>query len=125
MKVKQSHLAILKTMYGAGADQVQLQMTKSALERMDEEEKAEFDAFQKLVGDTFIQIMEDLDTGLEELADACPHEQDPRNWDLQDWVTFDLAIFGHKYEDLYRTYAKQEDNKHLVWKEIEARLAEQ
>lgn len=124
MKVKESHLAILKTLYGAGADNVVRATATKAIERMEEKEKEEFSAFQKLVGDTYIQLMEDLDTGLEELADACPHEPDPRKWDLSDWVTFDLAVFGHKYEELYRTMAKQESNIQLVWKEIENRLAE-
>ena len=124
MKVKESHLAILKTLYGAGADNVVRGTAGKAIERMEESEQKEFSAFQQLVGELFIELMEELDKGLEDLADACPHEPDPRKWDLSDWVTFELAIFGHKYEELYRTYAKQEENKHLVWKEIEARLAD-
>lgn len=123
MKVKASHLAILKTLYGAGADNVVRNTAGNAIGRMDEEETKEFEATQKIVGDIFIELMEELDEGLEELADACPHEPDPREWDLSDWMTFELAISGHKYEEFYRTYATQENNIHLVWKEIEERIA--
>lgn len=116
------HIALLKTLYGPSTTPTDLKMVQRAVSQMEEAEQETFTKLQVEAGDAFVALMEDLDTELEKLADEFPDEQDPRKWKLADWVTFDLAVFGHEYEELWRTYAKQEPNIHLVWAKVLERL---
>lgn len=117
---RRKYLVILKDMYSG--DQVRIEMAHRALGFLSEEERATFDQFQKDVGAVFMEVREELDKSLEELADVCPEETDPRKWNAVDWAVFELAIAGHKYETILRTYAAQLPNIHLIWKEIDTRL---
>ena len=116
------HLTLLKVMYDTTAGQQEMLAVGKALSEMTETEQQEFYDFQHVVGNHFVTVMEELDNGLEALADSFPNETDPRKWDLSDWFVFEQAITGHKYEQFYRTYANQQPNIHLVWEEIESRL---
>jgi hypothetical protein len=117
---RKKHLYILKSMYSG--DQTQIEMASRALSAMEEEERAVFNQFQVDVGNIFIEVKEELDQGLEDMADACPEEPDPRKWDGQDWQMFYAAVEGHKYEQIYRLYAAQLPNIQHIWREIDSRL---
>lgn len=116
------HLTLLKLMYDPKSGKQELESLAKAREEMSETEQVEFSNFQHKVGNLWVELQDELNQGLEDMADAFPDETDPRKWEPADWVTFGVAVFGHKYEDLYTTMAKQEPNLHLVWEEIEARL---
>lgn len=117
---RRKHLVILKDMYSG--DQVRIEMAHRALSFIQDEERDEFNAFQVDVGNVFIEVKEELDQALEDLGDYCPEETDPRKWGAADWAMFEIAIAGHKYETILRTYAAQLPNIHLIWKEIDTRL---
>lgn len=117
---RRKHLTILKNMYSG--DTVQIEMAHRALEQIEPEERKQFLQFQRDVGNVFLEVREELDQALEDLGDYCPEETDPRKWDAADWATFEIAIAGHKYEQILRTYAAQLPNIHLIWKEIDSRL---
>lgn len=117
---RRKYLVILKDMYSG--DQVRIEMAHRALQFIEGEEREAFEAFQRDVGNVFIEVKEELDQALDDLADHCPEETDPRKWNAVDWAVFELAIAGHKYETILRTYAAQLPNIHLIWKEIDSRL---
>lgn len=122
MSYNPKHLTLLKTKYDPKAGTAEVAATHKAFAEMSETEQQQFNDFAHVVGNHFLQLMEDLDDGLTELADRFPDETDPRKWDWDDWLRFEDAIDCHKYEEFYRTYAKQEPNLHLVWQEITNRL---
>lgn len=122
MKIKQSHLALLRTMYAPKPTATDSQMVQNAIKRMSETEQEQYSALMILVGEHFTNLMEDLDRELEKLADIFPDEEDPREWDADDFLKFEAAIEGHEYEELWRTYAMQEDNIHLVWAKVQERI---
>lgn len=86
------------------------------------EDRELFNQFVWDVGALFTEIREELDQGLEDLADSCPEETDPRKWDVIEWSTFHKAVYGHKYAEIYTLMAQDKENIHLVWREIENRL---
>lgn len=122
MKNKAKYVAMLKVLYAGNAGKQELEAVSKAIAELTETEQVEFNNFQHTVGEHFLKVREELDEGLEVMADEFPEETDPRKWDVGDWYLFDVAVAGHKYEHLYRTYAMQQPNIHLVWKEIESRL---
>lgn len=122
MKNKAKYVTMLKVMYSDLPQQAELDAVNKAIHELTETEQVEFNNFQHTVGEVFLKVREELDAGLEEMAGHFPDETDPRKWDIGEWYMFDLAIAGHKYEELYRTYAEQKPNLHLMWKEIETRL---
>lgn len=117
---RRKHLTILQNLYSG--DRVLVGMAKRATDKFEEGEQEVFNAFQFDVGAMFLELKEELDQGLEDIADYCPEETDPRKWDDDDWVDFEVAIVGHKFEDIYRTMAKGQENIHLIWQELENRL---
>ena len=117
---RKKHLTILKNMYSG--DQIMLEAAHKALAPMEEEEREQFNQFQVDVGNIFIEVREELDQAIDDIADVCPDETDPRKWNAVDWAVFELAIAGHKYEEILRTYAACLPNIHLIWKEIDTRL---
>lgn len=119
---EQKYLNLLKLMYDPKAGDQDLLAVRRAIGELTETEQVDFNDFSHKVGEVFLKVREELDEGLEELADAFPDETDPRKWNGPDWQMFHAAVEGHKYEELYTTYAKQEPNLHLMWKEIETRL---
>lgn len=119
---QQKYLLLLKTLYNPQAGQQEKVAVQKAFREMSETEQVEFNDFQHIVGEVFLTIQAELDQGLEELADKCPDETDPRKWNIFDWFKFHDAVKGHKYQEVYTTYAKQEPNIHLIWAEIESRL---
>jgi hypothetical protein len=125
VKVSEKHKALLRTRYDGTSTKAEIESVTKAIQQMSAGELDAFTKFQFKAGEVFVALMADLDSELERLGDRFPEERDPRNWTLQDWVTFDLAVFEHPYEELWRTYAKQEDNFHLVWQEVVRRLEEQ
>lgn len=120
---EQKYLLLLKTMYDPTAGKQELAAVGKAIAELSETEQVDFNNFQHKVGEVFLQIQADLDKGLEEMADDFPDETDPRKWDVGDWMRFGMAIEGHKFQEFYSTYANQQPNLHLVWKEITDRLA--
>lgn len=116
------YFLLMRTLFEGTATKAVLQAVNKAIGELSETEQVDFNNFQHKVGELFLTIREELDQGLEELAHRFPEETDPRKWDWADWIDFDMAVLNHKYEELYRTYAKQEPNIHLMWKEIESRL---
>lgn len=122
MKNKGKYLTVLKTLYDPKSGKQELEAAGKAIAELTETEQVEFNNFQHTVGEHFLKIRDELDKGLDDLADVFPEETDPRKWHGADWVTFYNAIEGHKFEELYTTYAKQEPNIHLMWEEIESRL---
>lgn len=122
VKNKDKYLLMLKTLYAGNAGKAELEAVAKAIAELTETEQVEFNNFQHTVGEHFLKVREELDEGLTAMADQFPEETDPRKWDIDDWYQFSVAIEGHKYAELYRTYSKQEPNIHLVWAEIESRL---
>jgi len=119
---QQKYLLLLKTLYDPTAGDQDRFAVGRAIHALTETEQVDFNNFQHYVGEHFLKIKEELDKGLDELADEFPEETDPRKWDVGDWYLFDVAVAGHKYENLYRTYAMQQPNIHLMWEEIEKRI---
>lgn len=117
---RRKHLTILKNLYSN--DRVLVGMARKAMQKLEEEEQDAFTAFQVDVGNLFLELKDELDQGLEDLADVHPEETDPRKWGFDDWLMFETSIKGHKFEEIYRTMAKGEPNINLVWKEIESRI---
>jgi hypothetical protein len=117
---RKKHLTVLKSMYSG--EQTQIEMASRALSAMEEEERAVFNQFQVDVGNIFIEVKEELDQGLEDIADACPEEPDPRKWNGPEWQMFNAAVEGHRYEQIYKLYAWQQPNIALIWREIDSRL---
>jgi hypothetical protein len=117
---RRKHLTILKNLYSG--DRVLVSMAKKAAQKFEEDEYAAFNAFQVDVGNLFLELKEELDQGLEDLADRCPEEPNPALWDEDDWVQFYVAVAGHKFEDIYLKMAKRQPNIDLIWKELDNRL---
>ena len=92
------------------------------LKSLDEEQKKFFDQFVFDAGALFLELKDELDQGLEDLADACPEQTDPRKWDGQDWQMFRAAVEGHRFEEIYVLMAQGKENIHLVWDELGKRL---
>lgn len=116
---RRKHLVILKDMYSG--DTVRIEMAHRALAFIEDAEREQFDAFQKTVGDIFITVKDELSDAVADLGDDYS-DPDPRKWNAADWAIFELAINGHKYEAILRTYAAGLPNIHLIWKEIDSRL---
>lgn len=85
-------------------------------------EKEEFDRFFFDCGALFLELKDELDQGLEDLAEVHPEESDPRKWTVKDWNQFHKATEGHKFYHIYRLMAEGKSNIHLIWEEIERRL---
>jgi hypothetical protein len=119
---EQKYLVITRTLSEGKATKAELAGAQKAIEEIIETEQVEFNNFQHKVGEVFLKIREELDQGLTDMAEQFPEETDPRKWDVGDWYLIDVAVAGHKFEELYRTYAEQKTNLHLMWKEIETRL---
>ena len=119
---KAKYLLLLKTLYNPAAGLQEREAVGKAIHQFTETEQVDFNNFQHTVGEHFLKIKEELDKGLDDLADVFPDESDPRKWWAGDWLKFHDAVKGHKFENLYITYAKQEPNIHLMWAEIESRL---
>ena len=119
---QQKYMLILKTLYNPEAGRQEKESASKAIHELTETQQVDFNNFQHYVGEIFLTIQAELDKGLEELADQFPDETDPRKWDADDFLKFHGAVVGHKYENLYTTYANQQPNIHLIWVEIEKRL---
>lgn len=117
---RRKHLTILKNMYSG--EQIMIEAAHKAVAQFEPGEQEAFNQFQVDVGHVFIEVKEELDQALTDIADVCPDEPDPRKWNAVDWAVFELAIAGHEYEEILRTYAAQLPNIHLIWKEIDSRL---
>lgn len=117
---RRKHLTILQNLYSN--DRVLVSMAKKAAQKMDDTEHATFDAFQYDVGALFLELKDELDKGLEDLADVHPEETDPSKWGFEEWFQFENSIAGHKFEEIYRTMAKGEPNIGLIWGELENRI---
>lgn len=109
-------------MYDPKIGAAELLAVGKAQQDFTETEQVEFNDFQHKVGNIFLELKDELDKGLDDLADAFPEETDPRKWDGQDWQMFHAAVEDHRFEEIYTTYAKQKPNLHLMWEEIESRL---
>jgi len=117
---RRKHLTILKNLYSG--DRVLVSMAKKAAQKFEEDEHAAFNTFQVDVGNLFIELKEELDQGLEDMADVFPEETDPREWGFDEWLIFENAVKDHPFEEIYRTMAKGHPNIHLIWKELDNRL---
>lgn len=114
------HLTILKNLYSG--DRVLIGAAARSQKLFEEGEQEAFNAFQIDVGNLFLELKDELDQGLEDLADLHPEETDPRKWTGADWHMFEDSIKGHKFEDIYRTMAHGQQNINLIWDVIEDRL---
>lgn len=85
-------------------------------------ERKLFDEFFFDCGGLFLELKDELDQGLEDIADDCPTETDPRKWNGSDWEVFLNAVKHHKYREIYTLMAQGKSNIHLIWEEIERRL---
>lgn len=123
-KNTQKHLTLLKVMYSPKSTRAELLAVQKATssDQMTETEQVEFADFMHRVGNLHIELNHEMDLELTRMADSFPNETDPRKWDASDWLVFDMAVDGHPFQAIYTTYAKQEDNLHLIWAEIESRL---
>lgn len=117
---RRKHLTILKNLYSG--DRTLVSMAKRAAHKFEEGEQEAFNAFQVDVGNLFIELKEELDQGLEDLADLCPEETNPAKWDELDWAMFYSAIDSHPFEEIYSTMARGIPNIDLIWKELDNRL---
>lgn len=117
---RRKHLTILKNLYSG--DSVLVGMAGRAQNKFEEPEQEAFTAFQVDVGALFLELKDELDQGLEDMADVFPEETDPRKWGFDEWLQFEVAVKDHEFEEIYRTMAKCEDNIRLVWDVIEDRL---
>lgn len=116
---RRKHLEILKNMYSG--DRVRIEMAHRALNLIEEDERTAFDSFQREVGNVYLEVTKDVVEVIEGLGDNFSDE-DPRKWNAADWAVLELAINGHKYENIIRTYAAGLPNLQLIWKEIDQRL---
>lgn len=119
-EAKQKFLSILRMMY-SDDPAVDQPIAQRALKAMDDTMREQFVAFQIDVGNIFIEVKEEIDAEVEDLSDDFS-DPDPRKWTMADWGEFELAVTGNKYEEIIRAYAHQQENIHLLWKEIEQRL---
>lgn len=117
---RRKYLPILK-MLGSDDPAVDVPIATRAMALFTEKEQEEFFAFRVDVGHIFLEFHEELDQAVADLSDDFSNE-DPRKWDMGDWATFEVAVTGHKWEEIIRSYAHQQPNIHLVWAEIEQRL---
>lgn len=113
------HLEIVKNLYSG--DTVLAGSAIRACEFMEEAEIDEFGNFQTEVGNLFVDLHTELDEAVANLGDDFT-DPDPRKWDMDDWLTFEVAIKGHKYEEIIRRYAGGKQNIDLIWKELSNRL---
>lgn len=117
---RRKHLTILKALYSGKREEINA--AQKAQQLFEEDEKNAFWAFQVDVGNLFVELKEELDQKLDDIADACPEETDPRKWTGADWAQFEIAIAGYEHEDILRTYAAGIENINLIWSVIEDRL---
>jgi hypothetical protein len=117
---RRKYLTILQKLY-SDDPVVDGPIAYRAMQLLTPAEQEEFSAFQVDVGNIFVEFKEELDNDVQDLSDKFSHE-DPRKWDMGDWATFELAITGHKWEEIIRAYAHGKQNIDLIWKEIENRL---
>ena len=117
---KRKFLTILKNLYSG--DAVLVGMATKATQQMEEAEHEAFTQFQVDVGALFIELKDELDKGLEDMADSFPEETDPRKWDVIEWSVFHKAAFGHKFYEIYSTMAQGKPNIDLIWGELENRI---
>lgn len=87
-----------------------------------EQEQADFAAFQLRAGAAYLGLLDELEQGLEELADVHPEETDPRKWAAAEWAQFKEATESHKFYEFYRTMAAGQNNIDLIWQELTNRL---
>ena len=92
-----------------------------ACEFMQPKERVAFATFQVDVGNLFLELKDELDEAVANLGDDFS-DPDPRKWDMDDWLTFEVAVKGHKYEEIIRRYGSGEQNIDLIWKELSNRL---
>ena len=118
---RRKHLTILKNLYSG--ETATINAAHKAQAQFEEGEQEAFNAFQVDVGNLFIELKEELDQKLEDIADYCPEETDPRKWTGPEWQMFGAAIEGYEHEDILRTYAAGIDNINMIWRVIEDRLA--
>lgn len=95
---------------------------EATFKSLTEQERADFAAFQLRAGAAYVALMDELEQGLEELADVHPDESDPRKWTDDDWATFKAATESHKFYEFYRTMAAGQNNIDLIWQELTKRL---
>ena len=117
---KRKFLTILKNLYSG--ETATINAARKAQTLMEDKEAVAFATFQIDVGALFLELKEELDQGLEELAPVHPEEPDPRKWDVGDWYQFHLTTQDHEFYEIYRTMAKGEPNIDLIWKELENRI---
>ena len=117
---KRKFLTILKNLYSG--ETATINAARKAQEQFEEGEQEAFNQFQIDVGALFLELKEELDQGLEDMADSFPEETDPRKWDVIEWSVFHKAAFGHKFYEIYRTMAQCKDNIDLIWDVIEDRI---
>jgi len=117
---KRKFLTILKNLYSG--ETATINAARKAQEQFEDGEQEAFNQFQIDVGALFLELKEELDQGLEDMADAFPDETDPRKWDVIEWSTFHKAAFGHKFYEIYSTMAQGKPNIDLIWGELENRI---
>ena len=117
---KRKFLTILKNLYSE--DRVLVGMGQRAQKLFEEEEHEAFQQFQVDVGAIFLELKDELDQGLEDLAPVHPEEPDPRKWDLADLALFHEVTKSHKFYEIYRTMVTGQPNIDLIWEELEARI---
>lgn len=115
------HLTILKNLYSG--DRVLIGAAARSQKLWGTKEQVAFATFQIDVGNLFLELKDELDQGLEDIADLCPEEVDPRKWTGVEWHMFEAAIEDHPFEDIYRTMAHGQNNINLIWDVIEDRLS--
>lgn len=117
---KRKHLTILKALYSGR--RLEIESAHKAQKLFEEGEPEVFWQFQIDVGNLFVELKEELDKKLEDIADYCPEEIDPRKWTGPEWQMFEAAIEGYEFENILRTYASGVENIKLIWEVIEDRL---
>lgn len=117
---RRKHLTIVKNMYSG--DTILQSMAIKACDKMEDKERVAFATFQVDVGNIFVELKEELDEAVEGLSEDFS-DGDPRKWSMDDWLTFEVAVTGHKYEEIIRLYANGQPNIHLIWQELENRLS--
>jgi hypothetical protein len=117
---KRKFLTILKNLYSG--ETATINAARKAQELMEDKEAVAFATFQFDVGALFIELKEELDQGLEDLAPVHPEEPDPRKWDFSDWFQFEQTTKDHPFYEIYKTMGKGEANINLIWDVIEDRI---